>query len=528
MLLVERDNPLYYIFIRTMFDPKLDALANTQDCIGGACATNTTACAQTPWGQDNNYTPSCANPNAPVNGNQFYVDSFLKSLSMGVMPLFVQGIQNLPSILQFMFNMNDFLPYTTKGVANLGAKQVITFKNIRGIEKAQSVDGKVVTWSEYSYRPTLLKVGGAAPIVNGTIIPVSDITYFDEKDVLLIKPASATCCKDYQVRSVLAVDVINSTVTIETVAGNGVDVQVGDDIQILYSPRGDCDANAKSYQRTALTAHKTYFQNFSFELPFQPQDLNKSFCSDVQLFDYIYSRIDAQILPLYWSVGKAFYMARNIAPTNTTPGETQGLISGIYSAQATNVANGITDPQRAQLVTSTALLVTPADKVRHFLQEVAYAQQSNMMGIGSTVTAVANTKAAWTFQMLNLELNKFAGVTVTSTDNETKEFIIPKIKTPSGMVEFMQCSILSDLFADDGKIILLNKDLIMAIQRENEMYNMITNTVVPSQPGIKYFDVSDPKTPLCKTYRGILTLGFLFGGLHSGAYRIIEGWNLRY
>ena len=197
-----------------MFDPRTDALANTSDCIGGACAVNTAACAQTPWGSDNAYTPSCVNPNALVSGNNFYVDSFLKSLSMGIMPLFVQGIQNLPSVLQFLFNLNDFLPYTTKGVANLGAKQVITFKNIRGIEKAASVDGKVVTWSEYSYKPTLLKVGGSSAVVNGTVIPVSDVSYFDEKDVILLKPASASCCKDYQVRSVLNVDAINGTIAI--------------------------------------------------------------------------------------------------------------------------------------------------------------------------------------------------------------------------------------------------------------------------------------------------------------------------
>lgn len=509
-----------------MFDPKADLLANSAACNG--CEPNVAACAQTPWGGTYTTTPSTTNPSAPIVGNQFHVDSFLKAMSMGVMPLFVQGIQNLPSVMQFLFNLNDYLPYTTKGVAGLDKKSLVTFKNIRGIEKAASVDGKVVTWSEYSYKPTPLKIGGAAPLVNATVIPVNDVSFFDAKDVVLIKPASATCCKDYTVRSVLSVDTVGNTITVETISGNGVSAQVGDEIQILYSPRLDCDSNAKSYQRTALTAHKTYFQNFAFELSWEPHEINRSYYSDVQLFDYIYSKIDAQILPMYFSIGKAFYMARNVAPTGTTPGETQGILQGIYRAQATNVAAGITDPQRAQLVTSAASLLTPADKVRHFLQEIAYAQQSNLLGIGSTITVICNTKSAWTFQMLNLELNKFAGVTVTSNDNTTKEFVIPKIKTPSGVVEFMQCSILSDLFADDGKMLLTNRDLIMAIQRENEMFNMVTNQVVAAQPGIKYFDVSDPKTPLCKTYRGLLTLAFIIGGLDTGAHRLIEGWNLRY
>ena len=167
-------------------------------------------------------------------------------------------------------------------------------------------------------------------------------------------------------------------------------------------------------------------------------------------------------------------------------------------------------------------LLTSEEKVRHILEVILDVQNSGMIKKGEVVTLVANQAAITAMLQMNNAWNKFTGFTVNTNDNTHKKFGLPIIDTPNGTIEFMQDSLLSEMYPNEGVIVALPKSMIGMTTRPNQAVDVPSGSLVKATLGFNFEDVTAPKQHEIRSYDVWTEMAIVIAGLDSGAYRMIQ------
>jgi hypothetical protein len=221
-------------------------------------------------------------------------------------------------------------------------------------------------------------------------------------------------------------------------------------------------------------------------------------------------------------LGFAGYWARNRGSVccgcETLPAEMQGILSGIFDADARNPGLG--------LVSSVHRAKSSKDITKRLFCEIIKAQNSGAIGKGDNLTFVMNEIAASAFLTWGQAWNSLKGVCCTQSGGDGTQdinFDFFNISTPGGRINMMTDPLLSEIYENEGVIIILPTKFLSMTARPNYKYNLMTNSIEKSQPGFKMEPIVDSKNHECECYDVFTEIGTLIKGLDSGAFRFITG-----
>lgn len=497
------------------------------------CSTDTGVCS-TPNSQFN--VPYSTGPCTPdINGN-YFPEQYLNAMAGNTMPLKKVFQDQFRGVADFLFNYEEVISDKT---GKIELRPV--FKSISNIQLGDAYDGNYFPWGEWYYKspdffitqdyaaPTKTIQVGKKNGMGYTPTLGSDYTTFGSGklivgDTIAIYRSNAWsgsggCCEQFVEKTIVAVDPVNSTITIEDgfVGDTGFTFTQGDKVVFLFHGRNDCQVIDNTFGMTPSLSKRSYIQHFSYTIDFKKCDLNKAYSTPNGAQDFIANRIFNANINLVRQMIHAVYYGRNrgeVCNTNQDlPAETQGLITGIWDANQRN--------PELELVTSLANALTDSDKVRHILDEILKVQSSGLVNTGDVITLVCNQKALAALMKMNEAWNRFTGFTVYKTDNVTKDFTLPIIQTPNGRIEFKYDTILSERYPNSWVIIMGPKNLIGIKVRKNAMYNYVNNQMVASTLGITVKEVTEFKQHECRSFDVLTEFACIISGLDSGARRFI-------
>ena len=314
-----------------------------------------------------------------------------------------------------------------------------------------------------------------------------------------------------------------ATITIEKSSAGDTwfTFMAGDVVKKLYHGRNDGDYITNTFGVIPNNAKRSYLQHFGYTLQFTKQELNKSYASERGVIDFIANRIFNANLNMIREMWFAMWRGRNRGAVslgganNTLPAETQGIITGIYEANANN--------PELNLLTSMDAMSTSEEKVRHILEVVLNVQNSGMMKKSEVVTLVCNQEAITALMQMNNAWNKFTGFTVNTNDNVTKNFALPIIQTPNGRIEFMQDSLLTEMYPNEGAIVLMPRSMVGIKTRANQAVEVPTGTIKKASLGFNFENVTELRQHETEDYDIWTEFAIVIAWLDSGAYRMIQG-----
>lgn len=517
----------------------------TADPACNPCHIDTTPCS-TPNFQNNvPYSTTPCNPN--INAT-YQPEQYLNPMAGKTMPMRRVFQNQFPWVADLFFKYEDIPDNNGNIIPRL------VFKTLNNMSNIQFYDGNYVTWGERYYKPLdfyitqdygvntkVVIVWQPDPNIPGNYIPGLGNDYqsggrgmLSVNDTIMIYRNDPTdpdpdCCQQEIVKTITAIDPATGTITFEDgfVGDTGFTFRQGDVVKKLWHGRNDCDPITNTFGLQPSTAKRSYVQHFGHKWVVKKCDLNKAYATPQGAIDFLHNRIFNANIELVRSMIFTMYLGRNRGEIcnsgATVPAETQGIISGMYQAQALNPS--------LQLITSLQNASTDEDKVRHILDELLKTQSSGLIPMGATVTMICNQKALGSLLKMNNAWNKFTGLTIQKTDNVTKDFTLPVIQTPNGRTELKYCQILTELYPNEGVIIFLPKDLITLTSRPHMMADVaIGGAVNGSFPmakaqtlGLRIEDATMPGQHECKTYDIFTEAAIMIMGLDSGAIRMITG-----
>lgn len=529
---------------------------NNQNYSGSACQTcqpDVTPCSvdNNAWsfgattapqygsGGNNFYHPQFNWNQNPNNNWQYFAEDYLTPMTGKLLPMYRSYFKWYPSITDLLFDYEQTLdPNSGKMLQN------IVFKSLPSVQFGDFYDGNFITWGERYFTPTDFVI--TQDYVNPTLdlqiayksdplVPTVGSDYqswgkgtIDKFDTILIfrnDPAATgdeECCHQLIQKTVVDIDPATGTITFEkTSAGDTwFTFKAGDIVKKLYRGRNDWDEITNTFGVIPNNAKRSYLQHFSYTLDFKKIELNKAYASERGVLDFIANRIFHANLNMVREMGYSMWRWRNRGAVslwgnnNTLPAETQGIITGIYEANANN--------PELELITSMDGLLTSEEKVRHILEVILDVQNSGMIKKGEVVTLVANQAAITAMLQMNNAWNKFTGFTVNTNDNTHKKFGLPIIDTPNGTIEFMQDSLLSEMYPNEGVIVALPKSMIGMTTRPNQAVDVPSGSLVKATLGFNFEDVTAPKQHEIRSYDVWTEMAIVIAGLDSGAYRMIQ------
>ncbi len=491
-------------------------------------------------GWANFYHQSFTGNQNPNNNWEYFVEDYLKPMQGKLMPMYRSYFKWYPSITDLLFDYEQALdPNSGKMLQN------IVFKSFPSVKFGDFYDGNFITWGEWYFTPTdfVITQDYNAPTLELEIAYKSDpltptlgtdyqsgwrgsIGKFDTILIFRNDPAATDedeCCHQLIQKTVVDVDAASGTITFEkTSAGDtGFTFKKWDIVKKLYRGRNDGDEITNTFGVIPTNAKRSYLQHFSYTLDFTKAELNKAYASERGVLDFIANRIFNANLAMVREMWYAMWRGRNRGAVslwganNTLPAETQGIITGIYESNANN--------PELDLITSMDNLLTSEEKVRHILEVVLNVQNSGMIKKGEVVTLVCNQQAITAMLQMNNAWNKFTGFTVNTNDNTTKNFGLPIIQTPNGKIEFMQDVLLSEMYPNEGVIVLMPKSMIGMTARPNQSIEVPTGSIKKATLGFNFEDVTMPKQHEVRSYDVWTEMAIVIAGLDSGAYRMIQG-----
>ena len=206
-----------------------------------------------------------------------------------------------------------------------------------------------------------------------------------------------------------------------------------------------------------------------------------------------------------------------MSPANTaTKWETHWVLTAIRDGQARNPG--------LKLITDMGAVLQDDDKVRLIFSELLKIQDSGWITDNEPVTILMNR--VWANAMLGMQRawSNFLGITFNMNNNTQKEFDYPIISTPAGSIKYEYCEFLSDLYPNEGMLVMFPKSAMAMTTRENaRVIAQWTGLGVEAyELAAKFEDVSDPKDTECRIYRTMLEFATVFMGVDSGAFRWIK------
>lgn len=509
------------------------------------CSLDTAPCStdNTQWGYNHVEPKAPCNPNVysttPCSPNinaPYFPDDYLTPMAGKIMPMRKVFQDQFRGIADFFFDYDTAISDST--AKNTDVKLV--FKNVANINLGQFYDGNYITRWEWYFKPTdffviqdvlapslTIPVGlvsgmgytptlGADYTTNGSgMLEVGDTVLIYRNDT----SGSNPCCEQLIQKTIIAVDPISATITLESwfIGDPGFTFSQGDKIKKLFHARSDCDEITNTFWVIPNTAKRSYVQHFGYTISFKKCDLNKAYATPKGAADFVANRIYHANLELVRQMVFAAYRGRNRGDVccsgSTTPAETQGLITGIIDANSRNPS--------LDLITSLQNVTTDEDKVRHILDVLLKVQGSGLVSEGAVVTMICNQKGLTALLKLNQAWNKFTGFTVMGSDNVNKNFVLPIIHTPNGLTEFKHCRILTELYPNEGVIIFVPKERVMLTARENAKFNYVDGSMVKATLGVTIEEVTPFKQHECRVFDVYTEAAIIWSGLDSGAFRMI-------
>ncbi len=508
---------------------------------------------------------------------EYYVGTYLNHLAGQKIPMFRARNEKYPMIARLLFDMDEYTgPSTeanaTKPINILTFKSLPNMETLPSLDGNMFLwtEYKKEFPEVYVVRDqtntNILLLGDAA----GMPIDLSstDLRYrnlFEAGDTILVyangnETEDPDCCSRMEQRTVVSVDTevwvgpqgsqTYVKLTLENTPTTGADLwsisvkgynfapntvrpelntsgitYAGDRVLKLYNGRNDCDTITASYQENPYARKHSYIQHISFKHDVTKQELNRSYAEENGVQSYLATKMQGLSEQMVDQMASAFYMARNRNPNNSVsytrpdgttaflPGETMGVLPGLFDAHYMNPHKG--------LIQSARNLLIDEDKVRLVLEQLLQVQMSGAIKRGSTVTMVMDSMAISKFMQMNNAWNKFTGFMVTKTDNVHKEFTLPVIHTPYGPTEIMTCYKFEQLMNNTGNILFFPRDLVKFTQRENDYYDINTGAISKSAPGFRFEDVTLPWQHECKTYDIRTEFCIIIWMIESGAWRLI-------
>jgi hypothetical protein len=317
------------------------------------------------------------------------------------------------------------------------------------------------------------------------------------------------CCVAEIVKSVIAVDPVNNTITLEPTFGGGPSsfrFSAGDTVELLWNGRNDCEKVTKEAGQLPPKTRVAYIQHLDHKITFTKKELNTAYMA-MDAKKYIQLKLENMNIERVEMIGNLAYLGRNRRmsdPGQPTKGETQGILSAIREAQLRNPSKN--------LIVDLAQTVNDDDRVRIIYDQLLAVQDSGWINNNEPVILLMNRIAASQVTKMQRAWNNLLGVQVNSTDYTNKVFTYPVIKTPTGIdMVNAYCEHLSQLYPKEGMIIMFPKSALSIYSRENAKVIPSGSTLGVEKTTLvtEFKEISAPDDTECRTYRVMLEFAII-------------------
>lgn len=340
-------------------------------------------------------------------------------------------------------------------------------KNLPGVQQTLTNDGLGIQWGE---REQLLDEATITTTDTATnVIEVSrtDFVLVGEIVRILTCDPDGECCQNETIRKVTAIDVLNSTITVD-----GAPLDVFQDVPTsdcsnkiirLYETYNLCDSVVGRQVLDVITDKESYFQHIGELISFKRDEINICYATPNEAIGYVENIFMTARRRITRSMQNAFWFGRNkrVAANIVGDGpETMWVITGILDAEA---RCGVT------LTRDLSCLTTQDEKLAGFMDEI---RKASLCGVGNRgyINVVGNAKAIQGVMMMQSAWNRLLGCIPTCPNPTSKEFYNFEIKTPFGStVRFFMDSVLTYQYQNQSIMVIIPDEWVGMYTYANTM-----------------------------------------------------------
>lgn len=469
-------------------------------------------------------TPTGSNPvnNIPACGTCEKPEQILSNYVNNGLPLIEVTYAEIPGLMYILFNAAELDSTDTSRSINLKFKPF--GEGVTGV----LTDGDCrVEWRERINGFSKTKILTTSATNTITVSSLDELQGIGPNTSVLIISTAGGATR----RLVAVVQSVNTT-TGELLLDRVVSVVADDVIFRGHNSRNDCDDISNNYTTICEVPYHSNFQKLQLSMTFSMCELNVDraiYSGDEDVNTYVNRLWKPNRDGFVREMAHAFWRGENVTGSGSIKQQTRGLFTSIVEAQTCTGKALIHDLEDCcgtddddQIINAIIDITTDAWKSGFYNKE--------------PITAVINSAGVAELMKMQADFYAFAGYTILEQNaNESKaiqDFVYLRLIsmwTPFTRVDYVLDHSLDEWYPDSSIMVLMPKSMVGLYQKKykglDDNMRAVLNSSSPTLQMKNITHVTGVRNlEECMEFVGGLEFALVFGGVYSGAYRVIKNF----